>query len=589
MQKNRRQDLRRSLKYAAFPGLLVIGSLLAASYIAAQMYLPVALSKLIDDVLTKRESASLEITVLILALTAVAMSLFNGGQRLVFALLGERALVKLREAILVHMHRLPISFFDQERSGKVNALFTIDAPAMAKLYFPIIGDTVLSILQVIAIITLVSVRYGTVIFIAGLLIPMYVLFPIFISRRTREGSKGVQEANAELASSMQESIEATREIKAFTREDWNIRRMSNRFMDVLRHQMRFTRINSLYFLNGAAYWVIVSIVYWYGGRRVLADQMTVGELIALVFYLGFLDVPTNRLVAINAQVQAALGAASRVFDFLDLPAEDDETTELRTLAHGQHTIEFNSVSFTYGEDERPALEGVSFRVEPGQRVAIVGPSGAGKSTLMSLLLGFYKPQQGSVCLNREEISRYKSSSLRHQVCMVFQEPFLLASSVRDNIRFGRLEATDDEIEEAARVANAHDFIIKLPQGYDAEVGERGTKLSVGQKQRIAIARAVIRNPSILILDEATSALDTESEHLVREALKRVMVGRTCFIIAHRISTIINSDLILVIDGGRVVATGRHSELIESSPVYERLYNLQFQDEGAEVLQESGAA
>lgn len=576
-KKSSRREITRTLGYAKFPLLLVGGLLAAVCYTGAQINLPIALGRIIDEVLTGNRPDLLMSRIIVLALSALGMSIFLGVHRIIFTVLGERSLIHLRRDLLIHLQRLPVGFFDNERSGSLQSLFTNDAVALIKIIHPVAGDAALSLFQLVGILVVVSIQYGSTVFLALLLIPAYVCFPVFLSRPTRRASQKVQEANAEAASGLQEGIGAIREIKAFTREKWNSSRMEVLFTNVLTHQVRLSVINWIFSLSGAAYWLAVSFIYWFGGRQVLAGEITLGQLVALVWFMGLLDVPISRIIAGSAQIQTALGAGRRIYDFLDSPVEDSRESG-KTLPRGRHPVEFRNVSFAYQGVEREALQENSFRVEPGQRVAIVGPSGAGKSSLVNLLLSFYNPQRGTVLVSGEDIATYNLDSLRQQLGIVFQEPFLLAGSVRENIRFGRLEATDQEIEAAAHIANAHEFIIGLSQGYDTEVGERGAKLSVGQKQRIAIARAVIRDPSILILDEATSALDAESEYKIREALERLAVGRTCFIIAHRLSTVMNSDLILVLDEGRIVARGLHQELINNSPVYKRFYDLQFATE-----------
>jgi subfamily B ATP-binding cassette protein MsbA len=577
--KSGRREIINTLRYAAFPGLLAVGFMTTACYTGAQMYLPVALKRIIDEVLTGNHAELLVSRITDLALTATVMAIFQGAQRISSTVLGERSLINLRRDMLIHLQKLPVSFFDNERSGRLHSLFTNDSVALIKIIHPILGEVMLSLLQIIGIVVLVAIQYGSTVFLSALLIPIYICFPVFLSRPTRQASHRVQEANAEAAAGLLEGIGAIREIKAFTRETWNVSRMEILFRKVLTHQVRLSFINWIYSLSGAAYWLAVSFIYWFGGREVLGGRITIGQLVALVWYLSFLDVPITRLVAVNGQIQTALGAGRRIYDFLGSPAENPREGS-KILSRSQHSVEFRNVSFTYAERERDALQENSFRAEPGQCVAIVGPSGAGKSSLMSLLLGFYDPQRGSILISDQDIAGYTQTSIRQQVSIVFQEPFLFASSVRENIRFGFLEATDSQIEAAARIAHAHEFITSLPEGYDTEIGERGAKLSVGQKQRIAIARAVVRNPSILILDEATSALDAESEYLVREAVKGLTAGRACFIVAHRLSTVVDSDLILVLDEGRIVARGAHQDLIQTSPVYRRFYELQFGTESS---------
>jgi len=314
--------------------------------------------------------------------------------------------------------------------------------------------------------------------------------------------------------------------------------------------------------------------------------MSIGSLFAMVWYFTFLDVPVRRLVNLNGQLQAALAAAERVFDLLELQNPIANPIVARPLSRVAGQIRFEDVDFAY-EGDKLVLTGVTFTVSPGQRVAIVGPSGAGKSTLATLILRLHNVDAGRIYIDGEEIFTVSLESLRTQIGVVFQDTFLFNTSVRENIRFGRLNATDVEVVAAAKAANAHNFIVELPRGYDTEVGERGTALSGGQKQRIAISRALLLDPRILILDEATSALDSQAELAVSQALEQLMRGRTSFIIAQRLSTIADSDNIIVLDQGRVVEMGTHSELMLNMGWYRKSYDLQLalsSDESAQLIQ-----
>jgi subfamily B ATP-binding cassette protein MsbA len=428
-----------------------------------------------------------------------------------------------------------------------------------------------AIVQLVATLAVVGYQYGAVVLVAFVILPVYVFLPLILGPRMRRASDRLLEAKAELGSRVQEVIEAVKLIKVFGRERWAQQRAGKAFDHVFKRQLGVGRVQSTYTLNYAAYWMMVSFLYWFGGRQVLAGQLTVGELIALVWYLGLLDGPTRQLVTTHAQAQSALGAAERLEAFLARPAEAVDNDRKKDLAPGRHRVEFNEVSFRYSSEARDALDRVSFSVEPGMRVGIVGPSGAGKSTLAGLLSGLYEPQQGAICIGGEDIREYRLASLRQQVGIVLQETYLFSGSVSENILFGRLDAEEKEIRAACRAANAHRFIMDLPGGYDSEVGERGGNLSVGEKQRIAIARVVVRDPGILILDEATSALDSESERMVEDALERVAKGRTTFMITHRLRRVTHADLVLVLDNGRLVASGRHQDLLETSSVYGRLW------------------
>jgi ABC-type multidrug transport system fused ATPase/permease subunit len=336
-------------------------------------------------------------------------------------------------------------------------------------------------------------------------------------------------------------------------------------------QLRGAAIESVYSLAYVGYWAAAAFVYWYGGRQVVAGTISIGDLIALVWLLGMVDVPANRFVAVHANWQTVLASADRLEPYLNRRAVERGRRRLRP---GRHQIEFRDVSVTYPTNRRPALHRVSFRIDAGARTAVVGPSGAGKSTLVNLLLRLRDPDEGAVLFDGVAADDIAPASLRQRIAIVQQEPFLFAGTVRENIELGRPGCGDSDIERAARVANAHNFIERLPAGYNTEVGERGAQLSVGQKQRIAIARAVLRDPDVLILDEATSSLDAASEHAVTDAIECLAQGRTTIMVAHRMSTIQHADRIVVLDSGEVVAQGQHAELERTCELYAQLVRLQ---------------
>ena len=323
----------------------------------------------------------------------------------------------------------------------------------------------------------------------------------------------------------------------------------------------------------------VSIILWYGGNSVINGSITAGSLVAFLTYAVNISNPIKRLSRVIGNIQKALAAAQRVFDVLDLPEVIKNAPDAKAMPKVKGDVRFNDVSFAYNENEE-VLSHVSFEVKPGEMIAFVGPSGAGKSTVASLLPRFYDATNGSITIDGQDIRKVTLDSLREQVGIVPQETVLFNGSVYDNILYGRLDATREEVEAAAKAANAHDFIMQLPNGYETMLGDRGMNISGGQRQRISIARAILKNPQILILDEATSALDTESERVVQEALDRLMVGRTSFVIAHRLSTIKNADKIMVLEKGQLIEQGNHDELMAMDGLYAHLYKIQYRSKEA---------
>ncbi len=552
------------LLYICF-SLVYAGSLLAFPWLE---------KLLIDDVLTAGNADMLLPLCSLYLLIAVGLFFITFCMRYFGTKVSQNVSKDIKLDAYHHLRKLGFHFYDSQQTGRTMALFNSDIPKAAGLR-GFIGGYLLRCIEFISTFCLVmSFRWQLGLF-ALLLVGLNLLIPILLDKPLKRIGTEIQEHRATLSAILQEGIAGSGELKGLGKELFDLKNIQQSLLRLVSLNIKQLIIRKIGSINVVLFWAAHALILFVGGGYVLRQMMTVGTLIASTRYFGSLYNPLRWIIDYHIGVPLSLVAARRVFAFFDEYAEEPQ--DGTPIADVTGYVRFSNVSFQYRE-KHPVLKAVSFEAMPGETVAIVGHSGAGKSTLIRLIPRFYQPQQGGIFIDTIPIDKIQLQSLRSHIGLVFQDPYLFADTVAYNIRIGA-EAPEavtlDEVATAAKLANAHDFIMNLPEQYESKVGERGVRLSGGERQRLAIARLFLRNPKILILDEATSSLDAESEALVQEALTQLIKGRTCFVIAHRLSTILNADKILVLNDGRLVETGTHSTLIQQQGVYHRLFQAQF--------------
>lgn len=547
---------------------------------AGNLYIPWIIKDMIDEVLADKNGTMLNWIAASIIAIFIVRGLFWYGQNYLMSYVGQSVIIDIRAAVFKKLQRLSVSFYDKNKTGTIMSYVTNDVnalqSAMVENTIEMITEGFILIGSVVAMIYL---DWRLTLFIVCTF-PVVLWFMEFFGKKIRKTGGRIQECTADITSVLQESVASARVIKSFVREDYEVDRFDVENKANFRANMKNAQLMATLTPVVELVAVIgVTMIIWYGGNNVINGTITAGSLVAFLTYAVNISNPIKRLTRVIGNIQKALAAAQRVFMIIDMPEEIAESRDAKQLPEVSGKVEFQNVSFAYN-DKGNVITDLSFSVKPGEVIAIVGPSGAGKSTIANLLPRFYDVNKGDIKIDGHSVREVTLDSLREQVGIVPQETMLFNGSVYNNILYGRLDATKEEIEAAAKAANAHDFIMQLTDGYETKLGDRGVNLSGGQRQRIAIARAILKNPRILILDEATSALDTESERVVQEALDRLMVGRTSFVIAHRLSTVKNADKILVLEKGNLVESGTHDELLALDGLYAHLYKIQYRNKEA---------
>ena len=552
--------------------LAVVCIIMAAG---ANLYLPWIIKDMIDDVLMSKDMVMLNLIAAGILVVMFTRGVFYYGQSYLVSYVGQRVIIDVRSVLFRKFQRMPLSYYDKQQTGTVMSYITNDVAVMQSAIVDNLIELVTEGSILIGSLAMMIYLDWKLSLLTLMTIPLVGFAMKIFGRKLKRSSTVIQERVAEITSLLQESISAIRVVKSFVRESYEIKRFEEQNWRNFQAAMKNVKLSSLLtptveFLAAIA----VTFIVWFGGYEVVNEVITAGELVAFLTYAVNLANPVKRLSRVYAAIQKAMAAAERVFDIMDLDEKITDVPGAKPLPPIKGKVEFKDITFSYKEGQ-PALQHISLKAEPGQMIALVGPSGSGKSTIANLIPRFYDVDSGVITIDDHDIRQVTADSLREQIGLVPQETMLFSTSVMENIRYGRLEATHDEVIEAAKAANAEEFIKELPEGYDTKLGERGLNLSGGQRQRLAIARAILKNPRVLILDEATSALDTESEKIVQDALDNLMVGRTSFVIAHRLSTIFNADQIFVVENGHLREHGTHEELLAAGGLYSNLYNIQF--------------
>lgn len=580
--KNKVDGYKRLLSYLKpYKKLLMLSVFFMILVSLSNLVVPWIIKDVIDRVLENKDLGMLYIIIVVILVTFFIRALTTFGHRYLMGYIGQAVIMDIRNALYHHLQRLSIAYYDRRRTGDIMSNLTNDISA---LQTAIVTDFITLVQESAIFIG----SFGSMIYLQWkltvlclIIVPLVSYVIKFFGKKLHNSGKDVQETLADVTSMLQETIQGVRIVRSFNRGAYEGKRFQkiNKLsftaaVRAIRQQSQMTPF--VEFLAAIA----VCTIIWYGGVSVIDGVMSTGELIAFLIYAINLANPTRRVAESVGNIQKSLAAADRVFSILDEQPEIQNRKDAKDIEVKVGRVEARHVSFSY-EMGNPVLTDLNFVAEPGQTIALVGPSGSGKTTIANLLPRFYDVTGGGIYIDGVDIRDSTISSLREHIGLVPQDTLLFNTTIKENILYGRLDATDKEVWEAVKAANAEKFIRGLPNGIETKVGDRGLVLSGGQRQRIAIARAILKDPAILILDEATSALDTESEKIVQDALEKLMVGRTSFVIAHRLSTVKNADQIFVLNNGYIEEYGTHDELMREGGLYYELYTMSMKEpEGA---------
>jgi ATP-binding cassette subfamily B protein len=539
---------------------------------------------IIDDAIPQHSMSLVAFYVGGMAVSAISSGVIGVYQGYLNSLVGEGIMRDIRTTLVAHLHHMPLSFFTGTKTGEIMNRVSSDVDNIDNVVTGTLVSIVTNIATMVTTVVTIFILDWRLALVSLAIIPLMIVPLSPVGRRMYDIRKLTRRKRDEIESITQEtlSISGITLIKSFVREPFERARFYRTGTELMDLEIRLAMVGRWFMASINAMIIIGPALVWLAGAWLAINGgVTVGTIVAFVGYLGRLYTPASSLAGVQVQIVSALAVFERIFNYLDMKPEGEEKPNAIELKNVNGDVRFDDVYFNYSED-RTALDGVSFHIEPGQMAAFVGPSGAGKTTITQLVPRFYDPQRGTVRIDGIDVRDVTLASLRENIGIVTQETYLFHDTIAANLRYARQDATDEEMIAAAKAANIHDFIVRQPLGYETVVGERGHKLSGGERQRLAIARVLLKNPCILILDEATSALDSNNEALIQAALVPLMQGRTSLVIAHRLSTILNADVIFVVEHGRIVESGTHHELLAREGAYAQLYLTQFREREEEA-------